>query len=145
MVVKIEVTTKEIERAIAGYKKRGRSLDNPLKGFGNYYLSEIKKQFRTSTDPEGNRWANLLASTLEQKRRQGYSSSPLVKTGSLENSFSYVIDRRSITIKSSSPILRFHEDGTKKMVARPVIGKRVPQRHKQKLLRLLRTWVKRPR
>ena len=144
-MIKVEMTTKQIEYSLKQYKNRVSDVSQPLTGFGNYYLQEIKKQFQSSTDPEGNRWADLMASTLREKQRRGSSSKPLIDKGSLQNSFSFVANKRSLVVQSSSPILRFHESGTSKMKARPVLGNRIPQRHIQKGLKLLRTWVKRPR
>lgn len=82
----------------------------------------IVKQFATGTDPYGNAWAPLKASTLKRKK----SNMILVETNDMFNSINVAPMQGAgvaITIDETPAI--YHQRGTGKMAARPILPKYV--------------------
>lgn len=55
-------------------------------------------------------------------RKQSYSWPILRKTGTLSNSFKSSHDSKSATIKNTALYAKWHQGGTRRMPARPVVG-----------------------
>lgn len=73
-------------------------------------LSLVADQFRRGVDPFGVPWAPL-------KEREGQ---PLRNTGTLMNSFACT-DRFPLTLGTNVPYASYHQDGTTRMVSRPML------------------------
>ncbi|MBI1214127.1 MAG: hypothetical protein GC190_21910 [Alphaproteobacteria bacterium] len=69
-------------------------------------------------------WAPLAESTLEQKEAGGYSppDNPLLRTGGMRASIEREVHGTEAIVGTKDPTLVFHEFGTAKMPARPVLG-----------------------
>lgn len=68
-------------------------------------------------------WAPLAAATEEQKARMGYpANAPLLATGELRESIVHEVGVLEATVGSIDPVMEYHEFGTSRMPARPVIG-----------------------
>lgn len=82
-------------------------------------------------------WADLADSTEERKAKMGYpSDAPLEASGEMGRSFSHVTHVLEAVIGSTDPKMVFHEFGTPKMPARPVMGPAV-LRNKEYIRRVL--------
>ena len=71
-------------------------------------------------------WPELKESTKRDKERKGYvfndEYNPLLREGDLRDSYDYQVKGFEALIGSPSDIALFHEEGTAKMAARPVLG-----------------------
>lgn len=68
-------------------------------------------------------WPLLADSTEEQKAQMGYpADAPLLASGEMQGSFSHQTNAFEAVIGSTDPVMVFHEFGTSKMPARPVLG-----------------------
>ncbi|KAF1004102.1 MAG: hypothetical protein GAK36_00127 [Pseudomonas sp.] len=68
-------------------------------------------------------WAELADSTEEHKAKMGYPpDSPLLASGSMRASITHSTSILEAVIGSTDPKMVFHEFGTPKMPARPVMG-----------------------
>ncbi len=68
-------------------------------------------------------WAELAESTEEQKAKNGYPpDSPLLASGEMRGSFTHSTGVLEAVIGSTDPKMVYHEFGTPKMPARPVMG-----------------------
>lgn len=68
-------------------------------------------------------WADLAESTEEHKAKMGYPpDSPLLASGSMRASITHTTSILEAVIGSTDPKMVFHEFGTPKMPARPVMG-----------------------
>ncbi|NEP56008.1 MAG: phage virion morphogenesis protein [Symploca sp. SIO2G7] len=139
-MISIEFDGGKTKALLKRYKSRVRNLENPLKGWGNYMQQETERQFATETDPDGVRWAALAPSTLAEKRRKGYPESILTRTGKMRNSVLAIADARSILIGVDVPYAIFHQQGTRKMPQRRILG--MNDKREQKLRKLIRVWIK---
>ena len=89
---------------------------------------KAKKKFGHYQDEIGPfvEWDELKESTKQDKLRQGYvyndEYNPLVRTGELRDSIKHETGYMETTIGSDNPLMEFHEFGTVKMAARPVLG-----------------------
>lgn len=86
---------------------------------------EAKREFghyqpETGPFPE---WAPLAESTMEERARLGFSEDePLKRTGELRDSISRAVHGLDAVIGSTSDLMIYHEFGTSRMPARPVLG-----------------------
>ena len=68
-------------------------------------------------------WAELADSTEEHKAKMGYpADSPLLASGSMQASITHTTGILEAVIGSTDPKMVYHEFGTPKMPARPVMG-----------------------
>lgn len=68
-------------------------------------------------------WADLAESTETQKAKMGYpADAPLEASGEMGRSFSHATHALEAVIGSTDPKMFYHEFGTLKMPARPVLG-----------------------
>ncbi|MBC8786517.1 HK97-gp10 family putative phage morphogenesis protein [Pseudomonas fluorescens] len=68
-------------------------------------------------------WAALAESTEEQKAKMGYpSDAPLLASGAMQGSVTHTTSVLEAVIGSTDPKMVYHEFGTPKMPARPVMG-----------------------
>lgn len=68
-------------------------------------------------------WAELAESTETQKAKMGYpADAPLEASGAMGRSFSHVTHGLEAVIGSTDEKMFYHEFGTSKMPARPVMG-----------------------
>lgn len=58
-------------------------------------------------------WQPLKPSTLKEKRRKGYSSTPLIRTGHYRQSFRQFYDNDQAGVGSEVPYSKYHETGTR--------------------------------
>lgn len=104
-------------------------------------LSRIEQE---RWDNEGPGWAALAQSTLEQKSRRGYPSDILVATGDLRDSLvdpsrAAREEGRALVWATDVPYAGYHQDGTTRMPARPIIEIDVAER--RDLEREVVAWV----
>ncbi|WP_027921493.1 hypothetical protein [Pseudomonas sp. URMO17WK12:I12] len=82
-------------------------------------------------------WADLADSTEEQKAKMGYpSDAPLLASGAMQNSITHTTHVLETVIGSTDEKMVYHEFGTPKMPARPVMGPAV-LRNKEYIRRVL--------
>ena len=68
-------------------------------------------------------WADLADSTEEHKAKMGYpADAPLLASGAMQSSITHNTSVLEAVIGSTDPKMAYHEFGTPKMPARPVMG-----------------------
>lgn len=119
MEMSLFLATRPIEIAIElhhGLDKLGARIEKTAKDeFGRY---------QSATGPFG-AWPELADSTKDDRVHQGFSENdPLLRTGELRDSISHKVDHGALELAVGSPDEKmvFHEFGTSKMPARPVLG-----------------------
>ena len=132
---------KKLRKKIAAIEHRAKNLRPVMEEIAQTLYNHYARVF-DSQGVEGNKpWAPLMQSTTEWKMKHGYDDEILVATGhykeSLTKMFSprslLIIDNNSITIgtkvrnKAGTALTVFHEDGTTKMVDRPVLHTITPK------------------
>jgi HK97 gp10 family phage protein len=98
----------------AGLKKAAKLVEKEAKKEIGHYQPEV------GSFPA---WAELADSTKEDRVRQGYpENEPLLREGDLRDSYQHEVKGYEAAIGSDSDIAVYHEFGTVKMPARPVLG-----------------------
>lgn len=72
-----------------------------------------------------NAWSPLKSSTIRDRIRKGYGGAhPILKrTGDLQKAFYYkTAGNKYVEVSNKSDYFKYHQDGTKKMVARPLLA-----------------------
>lgn len=77
------------------------------------------RRFATKTAPDGSKWAPLKPSSVRGRRTP---SDILVDTGRLRNSIASKVYGNTAEIGTNVFYGKFHQFGTRKMVARPFLG-----------------------
>lgn len=81
-------------------------------------LQKIDEGFETGTDALGRPWEPLSAETI---RRKGHDTI-LVDRGDLRQSFGVTREGNRVYLHSDSPIIGYHEWGTRTIPRRPILG-----------------------
>lgn len=108
--------------------KETLALQAGLKQAAKLVEKEAKKEIGHLQPEVGpfQKWEELAESTKEDKERKGYvfndEYNPLLRTGELHDSISHEVKGYEAAIGSTSEIMPYHEFGTVKMPARPVLG-----------------------
>lgn len=90
------------------------------------FIGWMGAQFATEGAFGGQPWAPLKASTLARK---GGGKSILIDTGAMRRAASFPsrsVSPRTLTLTIVDPKIEYHQEGTTKMVARPVIFSDLP-------------------
>lgn len=114
--VDVKINQAEIKK-ITG---RLQNVEPPLKTIARKQLAKIEGQFRSQTDPDGNKWSALKPSTLRTKKVN--RDKILTRTGTLSQSFQSEVNRNSLRIFSNSDYAIYHQTGTVKMDQRKIVG-----------------------
>lgn len=115
------------------------ALHEGLKVVASKVEKTAKKEIGTYQGAVGSfpAWAQLAESTEREKVRLGYNTNePLLRTGDLRDSIEHEVKGLEAVIGSKSQIMVYHEFGTVKMPARPVIGP-AAYRNKEKIKKIL--------
>jgi HK97 gp10 family phage protein len=79
-------------------------------------------------------WKQLSEYTMNDKLEKGYvfneDYNPLLRTGELRDSYKQKTFMREAQIGSKDPVAKYHEFGTSRMPARPVLGPALYQNEK---------------
>ena len=108
------------------YRRRIANPERAWKSVGRYMAYEVNKQFMTRGANFNSRWAPLSPQTIADKRRQGLTQQPLVRTGRMKSKFAYPAivknARGSVaTFGTNDRIAGFQHGGTRNIPARPIL------------------------
>jgi hypothetical protein len=120
----------EVRRELQAMQQRARNLGPAWEEFLRWWTSTTEEQFSSRGRRWRTPWRPLAQSTRAEKRRKGWLSDPLVRTGDLRES----ITRRPLSIErifadgliagTNASVAHFHHGGTKHMPARPLLNAR---------------------
>lgn len=136
-MVKVEVKARAALKVVRDRAKRVKDLDKPLRKSGLLEERETKLNFARESDPDGNGWAPLAASTLRQKRGGGI----LKEFGALSASIA-MTGPSGNQVRVASRGVRYgiyHMTGTSKMPARKFIG--IANRRIPKHVKIFETYI----
>lgn len=108
------------------------------------FVGWMGRQFDTEGSFAGARWAPLAPSTVDRKARLGLRPQILQATGALRGAASRPSRKatpRSLTLTITDPKLPFHQEGTSRMPARPLIFDRLPAEAERELEDAARDYV----
>ena len=89
---------------------------------GAYLEGKTKLRFAKQIDPSGNPWATLKDSTIADKQRRGAPLDILIDRAILVSSFFFEVGADEVRLKTNEEYLKWLQDGTRNMEARPVLG-----------------------
>lgn len=93
------------------------------------FIQWMGQQFDTEGDWGGEPWAPLAESTIAEKAAHGGGTSILIDTGAMRRAAGQpqrVATPSSLTLTIVDPKIGYHQDGTDRMPARPVIPAELP-------------------
>lgn len=116
-----------VEKALEAFESALADNRPALAEIADDFREMISEQFATEGRAGGTPWAPLALRTL--RRRRGAGSTILYSTGALERSFLdplaagrvEELEEQSLTLGSNLPYARYHQTGTRRMPARPIV------------------------
>ena len=129
-----------------GMVERSKDLSPAFEAIARYLQGVVMRNFKAEGRPV--KWAPLAPSTIADRMRKGYGSGPILqRSGGLMKSlttpgapgFSLRVGPRSVAYTSNIFYFRFHQVGTSKMPARPMLVFQ-KQDHTQ-VSRILNTYI----
>jgi phage virion morphogenesis protein len=120
-VVRIQVNDNQLSATLTRLERQLNDLTPAFKAIGEYYLRRTDDGFRSETNPYGQPWAPLAASTLKQKARKNRIPKTLQSRGIMRASTSYQATSRSVLIGFATNYAQYHQFGTKKMAQRMLL------------------------
>jgi phage gpG-like protein len=120
--------------------RKGQNVQPAFAAWGEYLVNEhIPGQFAALGTPK--RWARLSKAYAEWKQRHFPGRPLLVLTGNMKGSFSWKAGPRSLQIKNTAKrkgkaYWHYHQFGTSRMPARPVLQVRKEDRERLKEIAL---------
>ena len=119
MRFEIKVDTATLKRVVTFLQFRNFHTSTILSALGAKMQEQHERRVRSEkTSPDGAKWAALCASTVRQKG----NSNILVRTGAMASAWVRQQGATSVRMSNGRFYLGFHQNGTRKMVARPVMG-----------------------
>jgi phage virion morphogenesis protein len=128
-LIRLNITSQELEQALALAIAR---LENPKPLFadiGEYLLRCTQENFENERDPEGRPWQALHPKTVARKAKQRKIRKILQQDGDLRGGINYQASRRGVAIGSPSPYAAIHQLGGRagrnraaNIPARPYLG-----------------------
>lgn len=115
--VTVTITDKELQKLLK--KLSDADLSEPMKDIAAYMKASVLKNFEVGGRPE--KWAPLSTKYLAWKKRQGYSSKPLILTGRLRQSINTSVKKNEARVFTGMKYGVYHQTGTRKMPARPFL------------------------
>ena len=107
-MIRIDIDDLEVRQALERLQRRVGDLTPAMEDIGELLIETTKERFKTSTAPDGGRWAPNKPSTLARKK----SNRPLIgETKSLSTQFSYRAGRASVEIGSPMLYAAIHQLG----------------------------------
>lgn len=106
--------------------------------------SWFRRQFDTEGGFGGQGWAPLAFSTVQRKAALGLRPQILQATGAMKQAASRpsrTATARSLTLTINDPKLGYHQEGTSRMPARPLIFDRLPAQAEAELEDAAREYV----
>lgn len=116
-MIKITISGNAQDSLIALVKKAA-NIDKPIRKATMFMERETKLNFVRETDPDGNPWSALSASTLRTKR----TNAILRKTGALASSVAGESNGNIGRVRVSTNYGLYHQTGTSRMPQRKIIG-----------------------
>jgi phage gpG-like protein len=120
----ITTNVAEVVAVLNGYQARMRDMSGVMDRIGTYAGNKaLLSIMDEKDDPEGQPWSEWTASTREYREKKGNARFGLLwDSGGLLAAMRVQAGQRSVTVSNASPHAGFLQDGTSKMVARPILG-----------------------
>ena len=99
-------------------RKRATTLDKPVGQATIFMERQTKIRFAKEVDPDENRWADLSPVTLRQKKTKSILREEAILANSIQSEHS----GREGRVFTTDEKALWHQEGTKKMPARPFLG-----------------------
>jgi phage gpG-like protein len=84
--------------------------------------ADLKARYQRSVSPEGLPWAALKRPRRRGKGRKKGKDLPLLDTGRMRAAVQGIAQTDGILAQNTAPYAGFHQDGTRRMAARPNVG-----------------------
>jgi phage gpG-like protein len=146
MPARLEVISIEVDEAIAATVANLNDFSEPMAAFAIARHGRlIGDQFESESDPYDDKWTPLTAAYAKYKAQSSRLKTEILQaTGDMRSKATFDSDRNSATWGFNSKIAEYHQFGTKKMPARPLIeneSQGLAEQDAELIEELLTDWV----
>ncbi len=121
------INSQPVDKALANFQASLADQSPALQRVADDFREMIARQFASEGRAEGTLWATLAPSTLRRRRDRAtpilQSSGALLRSFTIRGAAGHVerLEEHSLAIGTSLPYALFHQTGTQRMPARPII------------------------
>lgn len=120
-MIRVEVNAGAAIRRFGTLVSESRDRRVPNRQLATQLTGWTLRNFQQGGSLQTPAWAPLKPSTAKQKARQGYSATPLIRTGHYRQSFRPFYDNDTAGTGSEVPYSKYHETGTKNLPQRAAL------------------------
>jgi len=120
-LIRVEVNASAAIRRFGVLVSESRDRRAPNRQLATQLTGWTLRNFQAGGSMQTPSWAPLKPSTAKQKARQGYSATPLIRTGHYRQSFRPFYDNDTAGTGSEVPYSKYHETGTKNLPQRAAL------------------------
>jgi len=124
-MISFKLDNKEAKRILKNLEKGIKNFKPALEDSKKYQLKAVEKQYGTEgRHILGSKWKSLKRRTIQARIKAGYGASPiLTASGKMRKSHrKKKLTKNTLEIENKTPYYKYHQQGTKKMPQRQVMG-----------------------
>lgn len=136
----------QVARGFSRFADNVKDLSDAFREIAKDFHESEERQFDTEGGYGAGGWAPLAPSTIESKARRGFPDRILVRTGQLRDSLMgrgpravEVVRPLELRVGTELDYARYHQRGTRRMPARPVIM--LPEEQKTRMHKTIHRYL----
>lgn len=129
----VKIEAKYFKSFMQDLKVKVSNLSPAFQEYAQYIKRETEGQFRDEKTASGQKWAALRPATLKRKK----TSYILRETFEMYRSFFTEVSPKQLRYGLRDPKAKYHEFGTSRMVARPIISNSDTQERRGELNKII--------
>jgi phage gpG-like protein len=100
----------QLSRVLLGLSAELQDLRQPFNSSAEYLKRTFSRDaFSTQGRAIGERWKRLSPATVAEKARLGYLSGPLIRTGTMQNSFASIVQTDQAVVYNTAEYFKHHQ------------------------------------
>lgn len=140
----------DLKWKIEGEKQLARRMNIISKGVKTYTpvfkdaankLKAVFEDFGNEGREIGESWEKLKPSTIEQKSKKGYSSSPLIKTGDMQKSFTTLYKTDYAAVWNTTSYFKYHQSSSPRSKLPRRVMMKLGSKQKEMVVKLFHEYV----
>lgn len=134
---------KQLSRVLTRLSTDIKNFKLPLTNIAEKLVQTFSTEvFSTQGAAIDESWRPLAPGTLQQKRRKGFSSQPLVATGTMQKSFRSIVTNDAAVIYNTADYFKYHQSNQpRKKLPRRVMMK-IANRQKEMIVKEFKNYLR---
>jgi len=127
--LRVQIKAEDLDRRLGQITARAANMRPAYQAIGNYLVGETQDRIKRETSPDGTRFRELTAATVQRKAAKGLIRKILQAEGNLVGTIAAQVQGAGVSIGSNLPYSAIHQYGGKAgrgrkvtIPARPYLG-----------------------